>query len=126
MPVWNMLNKLSTSHCFTDIVYCIVSDIANRLVHSRCQYFELRERKTRSRLAAFLKRDSKHRWFPVNVAKFLRTHILKNICKRLLLHVAWYSIFKRNHFMPMVGFISVFSCILRVFLQNTEKQLKSQ
>ena len=31
------------------------------------------------------------RYFPVNVAKFLRTPILKNICERLLLNVAFNS-----------------------------------
>ena len=32
-----------------------------------------------------------HRCFPVNVAKFLRTPILKNICERLLLNVVFSS-----------------------------------
>ena len=31
-----------------------------------------------------LKRDFQHRCFPVIIAKFLRTPILKNICERLL------------------------------------------
>ena len=30
-----------------------------------------------------------HRRFPVNIVKFLRTLILKNICKRLLLNSVW-------------------------------------
>ena len=30
-----------------------------------------------------------HRCFPVNIAKFLRTPILKNICQRLLLVIPW-------------------------------------
>ena len=38
------------------------------------------------RPAILLKRDSKHSCFPVNIAKFLRTPILKNICERLLLN----------------------------------------
>ena len=33
----------------------------------------------------FIKKRLQHRCFPVNVAKFLRTSILKNICERLLL-----------------------------------------
>ena len=28
-----------------------------------------------------------HRWFPVNIAKFLKTPISKNICERLLLNL---------------------------------------
>ena len=33
----------------------------------------------------FIKQRPQHRCFPVRFAKFLRTPILKNICKRLLL-----------------------------------------
>ena len=33
----------------------------------------------------FIKKRFQHRSFPVNIAKFLRKPILKNICKRLLL-----------------------------------------
>ena len=33
----------------------------------------------------FIKKRLQHRCFPVNIAKFLRTPILKNICKPLLL-----------------------------------------
>ena len=33
----------------------------------------------------FIKNRLKHRCFPVNIVKFLRTPILKNICKRLVL-----------------------------------------
>ena len=33
----------------------------------------------------FIKKRLQHRCFPVNIAKFLRTFILKNICERLLL-----------------------------------------
>ena len=32
----------------------------------------------------FIQKRPKHRWFPVNIAKFLILFILKNICKRLL------------------------------------------
>ena len=35
----------------------------------------------------FIKKRVLHRFFPVNIAKFLRTLILKNICERLLLDV---------------------------------------
>ena len=34
---------------------------------------------------------SQHRCFPVNIAKFLRTPILTNICERLLLNVVFNS-----------------------------------
>ena len=33
-----------------------------------------------------IKKRLQHRCFPINIAKFLRTSILKNICERLLLH----------------------------------------
>ena len=35
--------------------------------------------------ATLIKKRLQHRCFPANIAKFLRTTILKNICKRLLL-----------------------------------------
>ena len=33
-----------------------------------------------------------HRYFPVNIAKFWRTPILKNICERLLLKLSLYTV----------------------------------
>ena len=36
-------------------------------------------------LLNFIKKRLQHRCFPVNIAKFLSTSILKNICVRLLL-----------------------------------------
>ena len=33
----------------------------------------------------FITKRLRHRYFPVNIAKFLRTPILKNSCERLLL-----------------------------------------
>ena len=39
------------------------------------------------RPATLLKKRLQHRCFPVNIAKFLRTPTLKNICKRLLLSI---------------------------------------
>ena len=41
------------------------------------------------------KKRLQHRCFPVNIAKFLRTTILKNICERLFLYV---RILKKNFF----------------------------
>ena len=35
----------------------------------------------------FIKKRLHHRCFPANIAKFLRTPILKNSCKRLLLYI---------------------------------------
>ena len=35
----------------------------------------------------FIKKRLQHRCFPVNIAKFLRGPILKNICERLLLRI---------------------------------------
>ena len=37
-----------------------------------------------------MKKWLQHRYFPVNIAKFLRTPILKNICERLLLYCQIY------------------------------------
>ena len=37
----------------------------------------------------FIKKRLQHRLFLVNMAKFLRTPILKNICERLLLEFQW-------------------------------------
>ena len=34
----------------------------------------------------FIKKRLQHKCFPVNIAKFVRTPILKNICERLLLN----------------------------------------
>ena len=37
---------------------------------------------------SFIKKRLEHRCFFANIEKFLRTHILKNICERLLLRVS--------------------------------------
>ena len=42
----------------------------------------------------FIKKRLKHKCFPVNIAKFLRTLILKNICERLLLWLDFIGVFK--------------------------------
>ena len=36
---------------------------------------------------SFIKKRLQHKCFPVNIAKFVRTPILKNICEQLLLHL---------------------------------------
>ena len=35
----------------------------------------------------FIKKKLQHRYFTVNIAKFLRAPVPKNICERLLLHI---------------------------------------
>ena len=47
-----------------------------------------------------IKKRLQHRCSPVNIMKILRTPILKNICERLLLHEAPFSLilFKPKHF----------------------------
>ena len=39
----------------------------------------------------FIQKRHKHRWFPLNIAKFLRTPILQNICE-LLLQNMWFFV----------------------------------
>ena len=42
------------------------------------------------RPTTLLKKRLQHRYFPMKVAKFLRTPILKNICQWLLLDYVWF------------------------------------
>ena len=44
----------------------------------------------------FIKKRLECRFFPVNIAKFLRTPILKNICERILLIMAIWLCFLRR------------------------------
>ena len=45
----------------------------------------------------FIKKRLQHRFFPVNIAKFLRTPVLENICERLLERFpTWASNITRN------------------------------
>ena len=44
----------------------------------------------------FIKKRLQHRLFPVNIAKFFRTPILKNICERLLLNRWLISLTRQN------------------------------
>ena len=39
----------------------------------------------------FIKKWLQHKWFPANIAKFLRTTALKNICERLFEHFATWA-----------------------------------
>ena len=43
-------------------------------------------KKSRPQICNFIKKRLQRRCFPVNIAKLLRTSILKNICERLLLN----------------------------------------
>ena len=56
----------------------------------------------------FIEERFQHRCFPVDIANFLRTSILKNICERLLLIILLHSIL----FFYFVGCLSTF----RVFV----------
>ena len=71
--------------------------------HRRCSIKEAAQRKTlvleslhkTAALQAcnFIKKRLQHRCFAVNIAKFLRTLILKKICERLLLHNKFQRLF---------------------------------
>ena len=62
--------------------------------HWRCSVKEAVHKKTSPILkentcvGVFIKKRLQHRCFPVKIAKFLRTSILKNICDRLLLKIS--------------------------------------
>ena len=59
---------------------------AVRNIHRKMPLLESLFNKVAGLLACnFIKKRLQHRCFPVNVAKFLRTDILKNICERLFL-----------------------------------------
>ena len=45
---------------------------------------------------SFIRKILRHRCFPVNIAKFLRTPILKSICQQLLLMGSQYKILGRG------------------------------
>ena len=47
----------------------------------------------------FIKKSLRHRCFPMNIAKFLRTHILKNSCERLLLAFVITCLLTRKKFL---------------------------
>ena len=50
----------------------------------------------------FIKKRLHYRFFSVNIAKFLRTPILKNICELLLLNIAAFYAFTPNTSYVMV------------------------
>ena len=53
----------------------------------------------------FIKKGLRHRYLPLNIAKFLRTPILKNICKRLLLKVMITEITFNNFLSRVINFV---------------------
>ena len=95
----------------------------------------------------FIKKRLQHRCFLVNIAKFLRTPILKNICERLLLNFShkvsnkyWTSLLNRQHnvgwfllrrFVDLVTIYSLltvkrnhFNTILLLDLQKNRSKVK--
>ena len=62
----------------------------------------------------FIKKRLQHRCFPVNIAKFLRTPVLKNICERLLLQITLLSLivqvipikWRGHHFLMIIEYCS--------------------
>ena len=64
---------------------------------------------------SFIKKRLQHSCFPVNIAKFLRTPILKKICKRLLLDAKH---FKVTHFFQKI-ILSKNSCLFISWLWNS-------
>ena len=60
-----------------------------RNIHKKTPVFEsLFNKVTGFQVSNIITKRLQHRNFPVNIAKFLRTTILKNICEQLLLHFA--------------------------------------
>ena len=61
----------------------------------------------------FIKKRLRHRCFPVNIAKFLSTPILKNICKRLLLWmcVLWTPLVKVASLPSLFRFSFIFDIL---------------
>ena len=88
---------------FNDIVLCIINSSVcfqkqlSEVFYENCCWSEAVVLKA----CNFIKKRLQHRCFQVNIAKFLRTPIFKNICKRLLLYFMW------NH------------CLFLVIIKNT-------
>ena len=72
----------------------------------------------------FIKKRLQHRCFPVNIANFLRTAILKNIWERLLLHLTDFSeqlVFRETIFQN--SFLKVSSLKLSYFSSHSQIKL---
>ena len=54
-------------------------------IHRKTPVLESLFNKVEGQACNFIEKRLQHRCFPVNIAKFLKTPILKNICERLLL-----------------------------------------
>ena len=64
----------------------------------------------------FIKKRLQHRCFPLNIAKFLRTPTLKNICERLLL-------FLQNTISSNLYFFTPTKLIMKYFLVSFIKNV---
>ena len=88
--LWNLQNLLeylflkSSSGCFWGFNSCFQRNSEQKLVQLSAIYTGFNWKKS----ICCREKEGQHRCFPVNVAKFLRTLILKNICERLLLKIS--------------------------------------
>ena len=99
----NLFFFIFFKHFFPFLAWSFICLII-RSNHRRCSIKEAAQRKTPvleslfDKVAAllacnFIKKRLQHRCFAVNIAKFLRTLILKKICERLLLHNKFQRLF---------------------------------
>ena len=84
---FNIKNYTMRSMTFFRVLFRSCS-LKFRNIHKKTPVLESLFNKVVGREACnFIKKRLQHRCFPMNIAKFLRTPILKNIYKRLLLFV---------------------------------------
>ena len=62
-----------------------------RIIHRKTPLLESLFDKASALQPSFIKERLQHRCFPENIAKFLKTPVLKNICERLLLLIVIFS-----------------------------------
>ena len=55
-----------------------------RIIHKKAHGWSLFLMKLQLEACNFIKKKLQHRCFSINIAKFIRTHILKNLCEQLL------------------------------------------
>ena len=83
---WHSKTKKPSSLCGTLTIIHPEAVLKNFAIFTRkhlCWSLFL-NKAARLKVCNFIKKRLQHRWFPVKNVKFLRTHSLKNICKRLL------------------------------------------
>ena len=92
--VWHDKNTHRSSHQRCSVKKGVLKNLANF---------------TEKDLCWSLKKRLQHRCFPMNIAKFLRTSILKNICERVLPHTIKYTILttKLNHLVSLAKWLTV-------------------